>query len=331
MKSWWAQRKFWLGMVLSAIFLFLAIRQADWAKTITMLRLADLRLIGLGTTLLLGTFVVFAVRWQVLLSASARLPVGDTFSYIMIGYLANTVLPLRLGDVARAALMGKRHNLSTSLVLGSVMLERTLDVLTVLMLALGLSLVMDIPPVVRAGMITFAGGAVVALMGLFLLARNEDRLPGLVLRLSSFVPYTPMERLVGLVARFAGGLRTLRNGRQLGQALLLSGLAWALAGAGAICWVKAFHLPTPWYAGLFVLAVINLGAAIPSSPGAIGVYHYLAVLALSVWVPDKSTALGYAIATHGINIAVNVALGTAALWRGGLGFGQLSRLEDQPA
>ena len=266
-KSWWAGRKFWLGLVCSAVFLFLAVRQADWAETIATLRPADLRLIGLGTALLLATFVVFAFRWRILLSASARLSVGDTFSYIMIGYLADTVLPLRLGDVARAALIGKRHGLSASLVLGSVLLERTLDVLTVLVLALGLSFIVDIPPVVRAGMTTLAGGALIALVGLFLLARNENRLPGLVARLPGFVPRASLQHLIGLIVRFAGGLRTLRDGRQLGQVLLLSGLAWALAGVGTICWVVAFHLPVPWYAGLFVLAVINLGAAIPSSPG----------------------------------------------------------------
>ncbi|MBM4431832.1 MAG: flippase-like domain-containing protein, partial [Chloroflexi bacterium] len=171
---------FWLGLAVSALFLALAVRRVDWAKTITTLRSADLRLIGLGMALLLGTFVVFAFRWRVLLSASARLPVGDTFSYIMIGYLANTVLPLRLGDVARAALMGKRRNLSASLVFGSVMLERVLDVFTVLVLALGLSLVMDIPTVVRAGMVTFAGSALVALVVLFVLAINEHRLPSLM-------------------------------------------------------------------------------------------------------------------------------------------------------
>jgi len=309
---------FWLGLLISAVFLVLAIRQVDWAGTIVTLSSASLPLLGLGMGLLVMTFTVFAIRWRVLLSSSARLPVRDAFSYIMIGYLANTVLPLRLGDVARAALMGRRHSISGSLVFGSVMLERVLDVLTLLVLALGLSLMMDIPPIVRASMMAFAGGALVALMGLFLLARNEDRLPGLVVRLPASAPRMLAERLVGLVARFAGGLRTLRNGRQLGQALFLSGLAWAVAGAATICWVQAFHLPTPWYAGLFVLAVINLGGAIPSSPGAIGVYHYLAVLALSVWVTDKSAALGYAIGTHGVNTLINILIGGGCLAREGI-------------
>jgi hypothetical protein len=67
-----------------------------------------------------------------------------------------------------------------------------------------------------------------------------------------------------------------------------------------------------------VLTVTNLGSAIPSSPGFIGVYHYLAVLALSVWIPDKSEALGYAIGTHGISVLVNILLGCTCLAREGV-------------
>ena len=325
--------RFWLGLAVSAAFLTMAIRQVDWARTVDTLVLANLSLIGLGAGLLVVTFIVFAVRWRVLLSSSARLSVGDTFLYIMIGYLANTVLPLRLGDVARAVLMGRRHGIGASLVFGSVILERVLDVLTMLVLALGLSLVLDIPPVIRASMMTFAGGALVAFAGLFLLARNEDRLPRLVLRLPAFVPRMLAERLVGLVTQFTRGLRTLRSGQRLGQALLLSGLAWGVAGTGMMVWVKAFHLPAPWYAGLFVLAVINLGGAIPSSPGAIGVYDYLAMLALSVWIMDKSTALGYAIGTHGVNILINIVMGAACLAREGIALrsiGDLAAVVPEP-
>lgn len=324
--------RFWLGLAISVVFLALAIRQADWNRTVTTLAQADLLWIGLGIGLLLITFVVFAFRWQVLLSSTARFPVQDMFAYIMIGYLANTVLPLRLGDVARATLISKRHTISASLVLGSIVLERVLDVLTVLLLALGLSLVVDFPPIIRTSMLTFAGGALAVLFSLVVLALNGDRLPALVARLPWAHLRRLAERLTGLVARFAGGLRTLRNVRQLALELLLSGLAWSVAGLGTVCWVRAFHLPVPWYAGLFVLVVVNLGSAIPSSPGFVGVYHYLVVLALSVWLPDKSTALGYAIATHGLNMAVNVLLGGVCLWReeiGLVGLGQSSGMAEE--
>jgi uncharacterized protein (TIRG00374 family) len=315
-----------VGLLSSALFVYLAVRTVDWARTAAVLRQADWLLVAAGALALVGTFGVFAARWSVLLSGAARLPVRETFSYVMIGYLANTVLPLRLGDVARATLLGRRHGIESALVLGSILLERTLDLLVLLLLVLGLSFVIEVPPLVRAGMTALGGGTLAALLGMTALALVRDRLSQLAERLPRAVPRRPVERLLGLVDQLARGLSVLRNGRQLGQSLALSALAWAVAGGGMYCWVAAFGLPVPWYAGLFVLAVINLGGSIPSSPGAIGVYHFLAVLALSVWVPDQSAALGYAIGTHGVNLLLNVSIGAICLAREGLAFRSLGVL-----
>jgi uncharacterized protein (TIRG00374 family) len=307
-----------LGFGVSGIFLALIARTVDWDGTAAALWQADWRLVGAGAGALVATLVIFSVRWQVLLSGTARLPLGATFSYLMIGYLANTVLPLRLGDLARAGLAGRRHAIDPPRVFGSILLERVLDLLILLALILGLSLVIDVPTVIRAGMTVLAAAGLGGLAFLAVLAAARDRLPGLAALLPGFVPRAPVDQLLGLTARFAGGLRTLRSARQLGEGLALSGLAWALAGLGTYLWVQAFHLSVPWYAGLFLLAVINLGGAIPSSPGAVGVYHYLAVLALSVWVTDQGAALADAIGTHGVNIVLNVLIGCACLAREGL-------------
>jgi len=321
---------FWLGLALSGMFLYLAVRRVDWAQVAAALRGADLLLVGLSLSLRVVAYGVFAVRWRLLLLPAALVSVRDTFSLIMIGYLTNTVLPLRLGDVTRAALLGRRYEVSASLVFGTVVLERVLDIVTILGLALALALVIELPTVIRVGMAAFAGAALVAVAVLLLLAYNESRLPDLVHRLPSWARGMPAQRLVGLARRFAGGLQVLRNRSQSVQVLALSALAWAVAGAGTVCWVMAFQLPVPWYAGLFVLVVINLGGAIPSSPGAIGVYHYLAILALSVWGVDRSTALGYAIATHGLNLALTTVLGLISLWRENLAVTSL-RAVGRPA
>ncbi|HEY3016687.1 MAG TPA: lysylphosphatidylglycerol synthase transmembrane domain-containing protein [Nocardioides sp.] len=317
-----------LGLLSSGLFVYLAVRSVDWARTAASLRDADWLLVAAGAVALVATFGVFAARWSVLLSGTARLPLRDTFSYVMIGYLANTVLPLRLGDVARATLLGRRHGLESASVLGSILLERVLDLLSLLLLILALSFVVDVPPLVRAGMTMLGGGTLAALIGMAALAMARDRLTGLAERLPRAVPRRPVERMLGLVDQFARGLTVLRDGRQLGQSLALSGLAWAVAGAGMYCWVEAFRLPVPWYAGLFVLAVINLGGSIPSSPGGIGVYHFMAVLALSVWVPDTSAALGFAIGTHGVNLLLNVAIGALCLAKEGLAFRSLTVLPN---
>jgi len=279
------------------------IHQANWL------------LVALGVGTLLAAYTVFALRWTVLLSSTAWLRVRDTFSFIMIGYLANTLFPLRLGEVARAALLGRRHGINTALVFGSVVLERTLDVLTVLILVVGLSFIMSIPPVIRSGVIAIAGAGVVALIGLLFLAYTGGQVPAWVKTLSGFAPRVLTERMGALLIPFAQGLEVLRDGRKLGLVLLLSVLGWIIAGISTGVYISAFHLLAPWYAGFFVLAVIILGVAIPSSPGHVGVYHYAAVLALSVWVSDKSAVLGFAIATHGISVLINVLIGSGCLVR----------------
>jgi uncharacterized protein (TIRG00374 family) len=320
MRHSWANRKFCVGVLSSAIFLTLALHQVDWARTAAILRETNWVLVCLGIGSAVATLVTFAFRWRVLLSSTAELSVKDTFSYIMIGYLANIVFPLRMGEVARAVLLGRRHGISASLVFGSVVLERTLDLLTVLLLAVAISFAMDIPPVIRAGMMILAGAGLVVLVALLLLSRSESHVLCWVGRLSGFAPRILAERLAMLVERFAEGLSALRHGRELGLVLCLSALAWTIAGTAAVSFIAAFHLPAPWYAGFFVLTVTNLGSAIPSSPGFIGVYHYLAVMALSVWVPDKSEALAYAIGTHGLSMLMNILVGCVCLAKEGIAF-----------
>jgi uncharacterized protein (TIRG00374 family) len=320
MKSSWANRKFCLGLLSSVVFLALAMQQVDWHRTAATFQEVDWLLVCLGILAAVATIVTFAFRWRLLLSNTAQLSVNDTFSYITIGYLANIIFPLRLGELARAMLLGKRHGISASLVFGSVVLERTLDLLTVLILALGISFVMEIPPIIRAGMMILAGTGFVVLGALLLLSRSGNCILRWLAGLSALAPALVAQRIGMLVERFGEGLAALRHGRELGLVLGLSALAWVIAGAATASYIAAFHLHAPWYAGFFVLTVTNLGSAIPSSPGFLGVYHYLAVLALSVWVPDRSEALAYAIGTHGISVLINILLGCACLAREGIAF-----------
>lgn len=321
-----AGRALWIGIACSGLFLFLAVRKVDWAQTGHALREADWRLLALGVLALVGTFALFAVRSTVLLRHAIPLRVRDAFSYILIGYLANTVLPLRLGDVARAVLVGREQRASRTLVLSSVVLERVLDIMTLLVVALALAGTVDMPSLVQAGLVAAAAAGLVAMALLLAIARSGDAVLARLLRVPLAAHWLPSGRLRIMGARFADGLQALRSPRQFALAAALSGLAWLVCGAATAVFVAAFHLGAPWYAGLFVLVVINLGAAIPSSPGFVGVYHFLAVLALSVWVPDKSAALAYAIGTHGLNLLLNVLLGLAALAREGISVRSIGRL-----
>lgn len=313
-----AKWKSWIGLALSLLFLGLALRHVEWTGVWSAWRAARLDSLGLGAALLAGSWVVVAWRSRTLLSSVAGLRIRDTFAYVAIGFLANTVLPLRLGDLARASLLGRKKNAGISRALGSIVVERLMDVLMLVALTLALMLVLDVPAAIQAGLGSLLAVALVALAGLMLVSLNRARLPRLAAGLARIMPPRLADRLLTLMANFSSGAEVLH--RPLGFLAIvgLSVTVWLAAGLGTLAWVRAFHLPVPWYAGFFVLVVVNLGTAIPSSPGYVGVYHYLAVLALSMWTPDRNAALAYAIGTHALNMLLNVGFGSFFLTREGL-------------
>jgi uncharacterized protein (TIRG00374 family) len=159
---------------------------------------------------------------------------------------------------------------------------------------------------------------VVAFLVLALLSRSERALARLESLLSRFLPERILEPTFGILYRFAQGLQVTRSVKQMFHVGGLSLLSWAVAGVSMWCFVRAFQLDLPWEAAVLVLVVTNLGGAIPSSPGSIGVYEFLTLLALSVWISDESAMLGFATVTHVATLGWSIVLGLVATWREGV-------------
>lgn len=309
---------FHLGLLVSGVFLLLAVRNVVWSSVWDSWQGASTPLLLLGAVLLVSCWGLGAVGWRLLLWPSPGLRVRDTFACICVGFLANTVLPLRLGELARATLMGRKCGIGISRALGSIVVGRVFDLFTLVGIILMVALAMEIPPPIQAGVATLAVGGLGALMALTILAHQQERVGGLMASMGTFLPRRLVERVASILRNFSSGTSILRRPSHLLVILVLYALGGALAGLTVHTWIRAFHLAVPWYGAFFVLVVVNLGSAIPSSPGYIGVYHYLAVLALSVWVPDRNAALAYAIGTHALNMLANVSLGVIFLTREGV-------------
>jgi hypothetical protein len=329
-RAWWANGKVWLGLACSAIFLFLVFRKIQWMGLADALGTVNWAILLLAATLYALSLAVRSLCWQALLAPLGPVTAGEAFVYANIGYMANNLLPLRAGEVIRAAFLAEKRCLSKSAVLATIVLERLLDVLVLGVLTMILMLAMPIPGTVKRSILVTGIIGCLGIVGVWVAAGrswtdlSEERLP-------SWLPRRAARVAISLGRSFGEGLSAIRSAKQAGRAAVYSLLAWMLVCGSIYLMMLASHLRLPWHAALLVMVVVNLGSIIPSSPGSIGVVHFLAVVALSPWMVNREVAVGFSIVLHAVSVLVTIALGGACLWTERIAIARVSRTGLEPA
>jgi uncharacterized protein (TIRG00374 family) len=302
------------GLLISAAALGIVLYLAKPGRMIAALRMADYRLVVGGGLITLVWLLVRGMAWRTLLQDKVSL--RQTFFTLNEGYLLNNFLPLRLGEVGRAYLLGQKSSLGFWRVLSSILLERGLDVLLTVALLLGALPFVTGVTSARGAALGVGGVVLAAMVVLFIVARFPNQFLRLYERLTSRVGF--LSRLgKQVLPNFFSGLQVLTEPKRFLQAggWFLLNLAIAIAQYYVIMLAFFPHARPLW--AIFCLAVSALGLALPSSPGGIGVFEGAVMGALAVFKLDPGNALAYAFTLHFWNYAINGLLGSYALARDG--------------
>jgi uncharacterized protein (TIRG00374 family) len=311
-----------IGVAISLICLVLALAGIEWHRAGEALRRADWRYLLPAGAGLLGYLLARANRWRTLLGR--RVGLGDTFSVTNIGYLVSNVLPFRLGDPARAVAIGLDGKVKVSTALSTVVVERVLDMLTVVLL-----LAITVPFVGEAGWTRRAGllGGLVGLVTMGLLVSLAVR-PEWGRRVLHWVLArllrTDSERWLRVFDDLLEGLAALGSIRGVGALLAWSIITWGFTVGHYFAMLRAFIDAPSVIEASFLTCATGLGMALPSSPGAIGVFHSTARYALQLpfGVPVE-TAVVVAFASHTFQYMVMSVLGLMGLVQRNLSLGRL--------
>jgi uncharacterized protein (TIRG00374 family) len=266
-----------------------------------------------------------AVRWRGLLGE--KLPFWRTFHVMNVAYFANSVLPFRLGEVARVALAVRppHDGVTTFSALGSIVIERVLDLLAVVVLVLFALALAPVPPALQ----TAAGvGGVLALVGfvvLVALARNRARAVRVAGALAERYPLLARLNAVSLLDRALEGFALLKDNAPLWHSVLWTALAWACSVAGGYVLLYAiFDTASPVTAMLYI-ASAAFAIALPAVPGNIGTYEASILLALvAVGYQDMAQMVAFAVLVHAVNVFVHTATGALGIVQEGVTLGQLT-------
>jgi hypothetical protein len=263
-----------------------------------------------------------SMRWRILLGPAVDF--GAAFAVTNVGYLVSNVLPLRLGDPARAVAIGLRRPVRVSAALSTVVVERVLDMLMiVVVLAATVPFVGEVGWTRQAG---WLGGVIGA--GVMLVLLLVARYPDLVRRALGWgfarVPRLDAARWLEAADGLLEGLAALRSPRRLMGLLFWSAVTWGCSVIYYRAILEAFLARTSWVQAAFLTCAIALSMALPSSPGAVGVFHSVARYALELpfGVPAER-ALAVAITAHALQYVLMCALGVFGLMRQELSLQQL--------
>ena len=325
LKNW----RFWLGTAISLVFLWLALRGQDLGQVWRALGEADYRTLPPALALYFAGVWVRALRWRHLLAPVRRLTARALYPVVVIGYMANDILPLRLGEFVRAYVLRERAGVRKSASLATIAVERIFDGLTMLGFLLVASLFIAFDAQLRRVAVAATAVFGVLLLGLVLVVLVETVHAWLLDLLARVLPAPVAMRLTGMLDSFVGGLQILRSWRELAAVAGFSVLAWLFEGAMYLVIALGFDLPLGPAGALLTTAVANLATLIPASPGYVGTFEAGVQLVLNGALGiARERALSYAIVVHAA-LYFPVTLWGLYYWsRASLSWGVIRELEE---
>jgi hypothetical protein len=355
-----------LGLGMSALLLYLAFRGVDWPKMakefwpergsvgasgplapcatsgpLVATRHRNFWILVVASVMGLGGFVLRAVDWKYLLAPVGRFQARRLFPPVAIGYMANNILPARLGELVRACLVGKREGVSKSSALATIIVERIFDGLTLLLILAVVLLFCRFPKQVRVEGWTIAdvqaAGWVVAAVFLGVsvsLAVVAVRVQWVVRLVDATLGrWAPSfaEKMKSRLECFVAGLNIARYAGSTALAFLACVARWAFEAFIYFGVVWAMDLHVPPHGVLFVLVAVNIMTMVPGAPGYVGNVQIACVVALGVLGIERETALAYSVLLHVAILAPITVAGLVCMVLARQSFAGLRGPEVSPA
>jgi hypothetical protein len=303
-----------LSTLLAGVLLYFSLRHVDWSRVWHTIAGAQWRYLAAATAMTSFAFFVRSLRWRILLNSETWFSVGTVFWANMAGYLGNNFLPARAGELIRTYLISNRSSLSKTYVLTTALSERLMDVIALVLWSSLVLLGVNPKPswmqdLSRTMAIVASAGAV----AIMVLPHTGSLTENLLRRMP--LPEGLRNRLVGLAEQILSGLRAFHHwGRFTGFAALTV-VIWVSDAIGVMAGARALGLTISFRVALLLLTGLGLGSALPSTPGYVGIYQFVAVTVLTPFGIDRDEALAYILVAQVLASLVMLAFGLPGLYR----------------
>jgi uncharacterized protein (TIRG00374 family) len=306
---------YWLiSGFLAVALLYWSLRGIQWSQVWRSLASARLSYIGTCCLLISVNLFLRSLRWRILLSAEGRVSVADAFWATAAGYFGNNFLPARAGELIRTMIVSSRCGLSKAYVLTTALSERMVDAIVLVIISLGVLLILPAQP----GWLADAGKpiAIIGIAGILTIAilpRLEPLLVRILRRIP--LPQSMYAKLLHLLEQILLGVRTYHDARKLFAFLGFTVVIWLVDAVITVNGALAIGLSISLPIAFLLVAALGLGSALPSTPGYVGVYQFVAVSVLSPFGFSRNDAIAYILLFQALSYVVISLWGLLAFWQ----------------
>ncbi len=324
MRSW----KTVIGVVVSALFLYLAFRSVRLQDLARAFEEADYRFIAPAILLMLAGLALRAVRWRYLLLPVKSIGIPSLYYAIGIGSMVNVVFPARLGELVRAHAIGKKEEISRSAAFATIILDRVFDGFALLSF---LGIVAVFGPeyfqgwLANAGIVAIAGYCL-ALVVLVLLKTHTH----LAVRWAEAIlrpfPHAVRTKLLAILLAFIEGLGIFRSAKNMVASIVLSPIIWLPSVAMNSLLLASAGIHLPLLVSVLLLVALCVGIALPSAPGFIGNVQFVCVAVLGLFGVPAEQALMFSLIYNACMFFGILINGLVCVFAEGLSFSEIGSI-----
>ncbi len=303
-----------VSLLISILAIYLTTRDLDFSEVWQVLQQIRLPLVlaALGSVALnLGCK---AIRWAIVVrSGRPNIAARATTGPYLIGQMLNALIPGRVGDMSRIWMVGTM-GAGRTYTLGTVILEKSTDLVAFGILFLVLVFLTPLPAWIGNSAVTILGIALLIIIGLILVASLQTQLLGLFEQLTRWISSRIRNFLLHRLQAGLSSVGIIQKRTALTLLVCLTGLVWGTAILNNHLVLRAFDLQLSLDASILLLIALQLGISVASVPASIGVFEFICIQSLSLYGVDRELAFGYCILLHTIVYIPVLTAGLAALW-----------------
>lgn len=317
-----------LGVLISAALLYFSVRGIDFTAVANGFKTMRCDYLIAAIVFLTLLQVVRSYRWGVILRPIKKIDQLSLFSITSVGFMALVAMPARIGELARPFLIKQKTGMRMTVAVGTVFIERILDMLTIMIIFFSVLFFVPLPTWLVNSSIAFLVITLIILICMLLLIFKRDASIKVFKRMTRIFPERWKARLNELIHHFIDGIEMITDIRLILYATFLSMVIWALDIAAIYVLFLAFGLKLSLVAAVIVMVVLIIGITLPTAPGYIGNWHFFCIAGMTLFGASKADALTYAIMLHFVSVGVVLALGLIFLPFNKISYSDLTRRQN---